>query len=68
MTAISRSAGSAPTGSAPRGITWWAGIGRVFEYRLLDYRRTYRSSIFNSFVGPGAVPGRDGRWPRNLCE
>ena len=52
MTAISRSVGSAPTGSAPRGITWWAGIGRVFEYRLLDYRRTYRSSIFNSFVGP----------------
>ena len=52
MTAISRTAGTAPTGSAPRGITWWAGIGRVFEYRLLDYRRTYRSSIFNSFVGP----------------
>jgi lipooligosaccharide transport system permease protein len=29
-----------------------SGIARVFEYRLMDYRRTYRSSIFNSFVGP----------------
>jgi lipooligosaccharide transport system permease protein len=52
MTAITRTPGSTPSGSAPREITWWAGIGRVFEYRLLDYRRTYRSSIFNSFVGP----------------
>ena len=24
----------------------------MFEYRLLSYRRTYRASIFNSFVGP----------------
>ena len=52
MTAIGRSEGSAPSGTAPGEISWPAGIGRVFEYRLLDYRRTYRSSIFNSFVGP----------------
>ena len=52
MTAISRPAGSAPTGAAPAAITWLAGIARVFEYRLLSYRRTFRASIFNSFVGP----------------
>jgi lipooligosaccharide transport system permease protein len=52
MTAISRPAGSAPAGGAPAPITWLSGIARVFEYRLLSYRRTYRSSIFNSFVGP----------------
>ena len=27
-------------------------LGRVFEYRLLTYRRTYRSSLFTSFVSP----------------
>ena len=52
MTAISRPAGSAPPGAAPSAITWLSGIGRVFEYRLLSYRRTFRASIFNSFVGP----------------
>ena len=52
MTAIGRSAGSDPSGTAPGRISLRSGIGRVFEYRLLDYRRTYRSSIFNSFVGP----------------
>lgn len=52
MTAIGRSTGSVPTGTAPGAISWHSGIARVFEYRLLDYRRTYRSSIFNSFVGP----------------
>jgi len=52
MTAIGRSAGSVPSGAAPGEISWLSGITRVFEYRLMDYRRTYRSSIFNSFVGP----------------
>jgi lipooligosaccharide transport system permease protein len=52
MTAISRPARSAPAGAAPAGITWLSGIARVFEYRLLSYRRTFRASIFNSFVGP----------------
>jgi lipooligosaccharide transport system permease protein len=51
MTAIGRSAGSVP-GAAPGEISLPSGIARVFEYRLMDYRRTYRSSIFNSFVGP----------------
>jgi lipooligosaccharide transport system permease protein len=52
MTALSRPAGSGSGGAASAGISWSSGIGRVFEYRLLSYRRTFRSSIFNSFVGP----------------
>ena len=52
MTALSRPVGSGPGGAASAGITSLSGIGRVFEYRLLSYRRTFRSSIFNSFVGP----------------
>jgi lipooligosaccharide transport system permease protein len=27
-------------------------IGRVFEHRLMQYRRTFRSSIFSSFLSP----------------
>ena len=27
-------------------------VGRVFEHRLLTYRKTYRSSLFTSFVSP----------------
>jgi len=27
-------------------------IGRVFEHRLLQYRRTFRASIFSSFLSP----------------
>src|SRR5436190_16076671 len=27
-------------------------LGRVFEHRLLTYRRTYRASLFSSFVSP----------------
>jgi len=52
MTAIGRSAGNVPSGAARGEISLPSGIARVFEYRLMDYRRTYRSSIFNSFVGP----------------
>ena len=29
-----------------------AGIGRVFEHRFLSYRRTFRASIFSSFLTP----------------
>ena len=52
MTAISRPAGSAPPGGSAAAITWLSGIARVFEYRLLSYRRTLRASLFNSFVDP----------------
>ena len=27
-------------------------IGRVFEHRVLQYRRTFRASIFTSFLSP----------------
>ena len=29
-----------------------AGIGRVFEHRFLSYRRTFRASLFSSFLTP----------------
>ena len=29
-----------------------SAIGRVFEHRLLTYRRTFRASIFSSFLSP----------------
>ena len=29
-----------------------SGIGRVVEHRWLQYRRTYRASIFSSFLTP----------------
>jgi lipooligosaccharide transport system permease protein len=29
-----------------------SGIGRVFEHRFLTYRRTFRASIFSSFLTP----------------
>ena len=47
MTAI-----TSPRGAGPAGVSGLGGIWRVFEYRLLSYRRTFRSSIFNSFLGP----------------
>jgi lipooligosaccharide transport system permease protein len=36
----------------PGEVTGLSGIGRVFESRLVGYRRTFRSSIFNSFLSP----------------
>jgi lipooligosaccharide transport system permease protein len=36
------------TALAPAG----SGIGRVFEHRFLSYRRTFRASIFSSFLTP----------------
>jgi lipooligosaccharide transport system permease protein len=29
-----------------------SGIGRVFEHRFLSYKRTFRASIFSSFLSP----------------
>lgn len=45
MTAITRS----PSGPTPPSTST---MGRVFEHRLMQYRRTFRSSIFTSFVTP----------------
>jgi lipooligosaccharide transport system permease protein len=39
------------TTAPPRVSTGWT-IGRVFEHRFLQYRRTYRSTIFSSFLTP----------------
>ena len=47
MTAISRS----PAGPTP-GTSSGSTIARVFEHRLMAYRRTFRSTIFTSFVTP----------------
>jgi lipooligosaccharide transport system permease protein len=38
------------TALAPVGIG--SGIGRVFEHRYLQYKRTFRASIFSSFLTP----------------
>ena len=39
MTTLARAGGSSP-------------IGRVFEHRFLQYRRTFRATIFSSFLNP----------------
>jgi lipooligosaccharide transport system permease protein len=38
--------------SSLAGTTSSSAIGRVFEHRLLAYRRTFRASIFSSFLSP----------------
>ena len=40
---------SPPPGPVP---TPGSGLSRVFEHRLMTYRRTFRSTIFTSFVTP----------------
>ena len=40
---------TALSGAAPGGTS---AISRVFEHRFLQYRRTYRASIFSSFFTP----------------
>ena len=44
------SAATAPPPVAPTSSI--AGIGRVFEHRFLSYRRTFRASLFSSFLTP----------------
>jgi len=36
----------------PRFVSAWSTIGRVVEHRALQYRRTFRASIFGSFGIP----------------
>ena len=43
---------TASTGTPTRNATGVAGIGHVFEHRLLTYRRTFRASLFSSFLTP----------------
>jgi len=40
------------TPNAPATAPTWTTLFRVFEHRVLQYRRTYRASIFGSFVSP----------------
>jgi lipooligosaccharide transport system permease protein len=40
---------ASPPGTRPTAV---GGIGRVFEHRLLSYKRTFRASIFSSFLTP----------------
>lgn len=55
MTAISRrpsGRGSAHGPAPAHGPTPGSTMARVFEHRLMVYRRTFRSTIFTSFVTP----------------
>jgi len=36
----------------PANAPSWTMLGRVLEHRALQYRRTYRASVFGSFVSP----------------
>lgn len=38
--------------AAPTPVPVGGGIGRVFEHRYLQYKRTFRASIFSSFLTP----------------
>ena len=49
MTALART----PSGSdSTQGLSSGSTISRVFEHRLMAYRRTFRSSLFTSFITP----------------
>src|SRR5262245_58860427 len=43
---------AASTGTA-NGLL--GGVGRVFEHRFLTYRRTFRASLFGSFLTPALL-------------
>ena len=36
----------------PAGSPTWTTMTRVLEHRVVQYRRTFRASIFGSFVSP----------------
>jgi len=48
---MAATAPASPAGPAI-GTNAWATISRVFEHRALQYRRTFRASVFGSFVTP----------------
>ena len=50
MTALPRE--DLPPIARPAPPSALAAAGRVFEHRLYQYRRSYRGSIFTSFVNP----------------
>ena len=42
----------ARTPQQPTDAPTWTALFRVFEFRVLEYRRTFRASIFASFISP----------------
>ena len=50
MTAVSEQLRVAPPTNA--GGATWRTMWRVFEHRAMQYRRTFRASIFGSFITP----------------
>jgi lipooligosaccharide transport system permease protein len=52
VTAATNAATGGGAGPGAVGTSPWATISRVIEHRALQYRRTFRASVFGSFVTP----------------
>ena len=52
MTTLTDTRGRAGTGHVPPLAPAWSTIARVVEHRALQYRRTFRASLFSSFGVP----------------
>jgi lipooligosaccharide transport system permease protein len=52
MTALAGAEGARVTTPDPRLVSSWSTMARVIEHRALQYRRTFRASIFGSFGIP----------------
>jgi len=52
MASLTGARGRAGSGRVPPLAPAWSTIGRVVEHRALQYRRTFRASLFSSFGVP----------------
>ena len=52
MSALAGAQGARAITPDPRFVSAWSTMARVFEHRALQYRRTFRASIFGSFGIP----------------
>ena len=52
MAALAEVQGGRPGPPDPRSVSTWSTTTRVIEHRALQYRRTFRASIFGSFGIP----------------
>lgn len=52
MTVAARTGAQVARPRQPATAPTWTTLLRVFEHRVLQYRRTFRASIFGSFVSP----------------
>ena len=52
MSALAGAEGARVTTPDPRLVSGWSTMARVVEHRALQYRRTFRASIFGSFGIP----------------